>query len=299
MLSVPADMPVVIIPDDGNPPVCSACGVQMVKVVETYTDSIARMELFTIVRRVRNIYACVNCSEGARQTVHSDSILENTVADPLLLADILNGKFNMGVPLYRQERLFSEQGLGITRQLMSSMIMRAEGRIMDNLEPLLEEELFRMPLINADETGLKVITLLDENGERKVPDSRFNSFIIGRIGVDEKGSPGLTGFIFRDNRRNLTIADLFDGYHGCVQTDGLSGYAFPEMKDGFTHLGCLVHCRHKAVEAMGNRKAGIAFDMVRRYAKIFHTESIWNSRRDAMFRDEFIAGRKDAMLPPV
>ncbi|MDY4798226.1 MAG: IS66 family transposase [Bullifex sp.] len=297
MLSVPADMPVVIIPDDGNLPVCSACGVQMVKVVETYTDSIARMELFTIVRRVRNIYACVNCSEGARQTVHSDSIPENTVADPLLLADILNSKFNMGVPLYRQERLFSEQGLGITRQLMSSMIMRAGGRIMDNLEPLLEEELFRMPLINADETGLKVITLLDENGERKAPDSRFNSFIIGRIGVNEKGSPGLTGFIFRDNRRNLTIADLFDGYHGCVQTDGLSGYAFSEMKDGFTHLGCLVHCRRKAVEAMGNRKAGIAFEMVRRYAKIFHTESIWNSRRDIMSRDEFITGRKAAMLP--
>ena len=178
MLRVPADTPVVIIPDDSMPPVCSACGVQMVKVGETYTDSIARMELFTIVRRVRNIYACVNCSEGARQTVHTDNILENTVADPLLLADILNSKFNMGVPLYRQERLFSEQGLGITRQLMSSMIMRAGGRIMDNLEPLLEEELFRMPLINADETGLKVITLLDENGERKVPDSRFNSFII-------------------------------------------------------------------------------------------------------------------------
>ena len=72
--------PVVIIPDDSNPPVCSACGVQMVKVGETYTDSIARTELFTIVRRVRNIYACVNCSEGARQTVHSDNILENTVA---------------------------------------------------------------------------------------------------------------------------------------------------------------------------------------------------------------------------
>ena len=191
MLRVPADTPVVIIHDDGNPPVCSACGVQMVKVGETYTDSIARTELFTIVRRVRNIYACVNCSEGARQTVHTDNILENTVADPLLLADILNSKFNMGVPLYRQERLFSEQGLGITRQLMSSMIMRAGGRIMDNLEPLLEEELFRMPLINADETGLRVIMLLDENGECKAPDSRFKSFIIGRIGVDDKGRPTL------------------------------------------------------------------------------------------------------------
>ena len=84
-----------------------------------------------------------------------------------------------------------------------------------------------------------------------------------------------------------------------MQTDGLSGYAFPEMKDGFTHLGCLVHCRHKAVEAMGNRKSCIAFEMVRHYAKIFHTESIWNSRRDTMSRDEFIAGRKAAMLTPV
>ena len=296
-LNVPADTPVVFIPDRSKPPVCSVCGMQMVKVGETYTDSIARTEIITIIRRIHNIYACVNCSEGTKQTVYSDNILENSVADPLLLADILNSKFNMGVPLYRQERLFAEQGLGITRQLMSSIIMRVGGRIMDNLEPMLEEELFRMPLINADETGLKVITLLDENGERKAPDSKFNSFIIGRIGVDEKGSPGLASFIFRDNRRNLTIADLFDGYHGCVQSDGLSGYAFSEKKDGFTHLGCLVHCRRKAVEAMGNRKEGIAFDMVSRYAKIFHTESIWNKRRDTMSSDEFIAGRKAAMLP--
>ncbi len=296
-LNVPADTPVVTIPDSSNPPVCSVCGMQMVKVGETYTDSIARTEIVTVIRRMQNIYACVNCGEGTRQTVHSDNILENSVADPLLLADILNSKFNMGVPLYRQERLFAEQGLGISRQLMSSIIMRVGGRIMDNLEPMLEEELFRMPLINADETGLKVITLLDENGERKAPDSKFNSFIIGRIGVDEKGSPGLASFIFRDNRRNLTISDLFDGYHGCVQSDGLSGYAFSEKKDEFTHLGCLVHCRRKAVEAMGNRKAGIAFDMVSRYAKIFHTESIWNKRRNTMSGDEFIAGRKAAMLP--
>ena len=126
---------------------------------------------------------------------------------------------------------------------------------------------------------MKVLRLYDEDGNKKAPNSRNNFFIIGRIGVDDNGSPGYSIFTFSDNRRNKTIADLFDKYSGLVQTDGLSGYTFAEKDCSFTHLVCLVHCRRKAIEASDKRNKGIAFEMKKRYAKIFYEEGKWEDLR--------------------
>ena len=247
MLNLPADMPVTVIHNQVKAPVCDSCGAVKVKVGERVHDTIVKTTSYSIVRRITDVYECPKCDVSVKSTPKTDNILENTVVDPLMLADILNSKFNMGVPLYRQERLFNEQGLKITRHLMSALIMYVGKKIIDNLEPVLEEEVFKMPLINADETPMKVIQLYDEDGNKKAPNSRENSFIIGRIGVDDNGSPGYSIFTFSDNRRNQTIADLFDKYPGLVQTDGLSGYTFAEKNCSFIHIGCLVHYPRSAI----------------------------------------------------
>ena len=297
MLNLPADMPVTVIHNQGKAPVCDTCGATKVKVGERVHDTIVKTTSYSIVRRITDVYECPKCDGSVKSTPKTDNILENTVVDPLMLADILNSKFNMGVPLYRQERLFKEQGLKITRHLMSALIMYVGKKIIDNLEPVLEEEVFKMPLINADETPMKVIQLYDEDGNKKAPNSRENSFIIGRIGVDDNGSPGYSIFTFSDNRRNQTIADLFDKYPGLVQTDGLSGYTFAEKNCSFTHIGCVVHARRKCIEASEGRTKGVAVEMKKRYAKIFHEEGKWEDLRGTISKEEFVKGRKAAMLP--
>ena len=297
MLNLPADMPVTVIHKQQEAPVCESCGTVKVKVGERVHDTIVKTTSYSIVRRITDVYECPKCDGSVKSTPKTDNILENTVVDPLMLADILNSKFNMGVPLYRQERLFKEQGLKITRHLMSALIMYVGKKIIDNLEPVLEEEVFKMPLINADETPMKVIQLYDEDGNKKAPNSRDNSFIIGRIGVDDNGSPGYSIFTFSDNRRNQTIADLFDKYPGLVQTDGLSGYTFAEKNCSFIHLSCLVHARRKTIEASEGRTKGVAFEMKKRYAKIFHEEGKWEDLRGTISKEEFVKGRKAAMLP--
>lgn len=297
--ALPPDTPITVIHIDDEAPVCSKCNTTKVKVGERAYDSIVKTVSYAIIRRIKNVYACPTCEEdnSNSKTVPTGNVLETTVIDPLFLADVLNSKFNMGVPLYRQERLFKEQGLDISRFLLSASIMRAGNQIIDNLAPLLEEELFKMPLINADETPMKVIQLEDGKGKKKAPNSRFNSFIIGRIGVDKDGKPGLTSFTFSSDRKNATMAELFNDYHGCVQTDGLSGYSFAEEQGTFTHLGCLVHARRHAIEAMGSRTSGIAYDMVQRYAAIFHAESQMKDLKASLTDEEFISQRKAAMLP--
>lgn len=297
-LVLPADTPITVIRvPEGGAPVCGTCGATKVKVGERYVDSVVRTISYSIVRRIYTTYACPNCSETVPMAARTGNLLDGTICDPLFLADVINSKFNFGVPLYRYERLLRDAGYPISRQTLASWIMRAGWALLDNLEPMLEEELFRLPMINADETPMQALSLKDEDGNRKAPDSKFNSFMMARVGIDGEGRPNLASFRFTDNRRNETVRDFFAGYHGVLQSDGLSGYAFTERNLNMAHLLCLVHSRREAVNACGNRRSGIAYDMVQWYARIFHAESAWDRKRGTMPKEDFIAGRKAEMLP--
>ena len=47
-------------------------------------------------------------------------MLQGTICDPMLLANIVNNKMGLAVPLYRQEQLFKlGDDIGISRQTMS------------------------------------------------------------------------------------------------------------------------------------------------------------------------------------
>ena len=114
MLSLPADTPVTVIHEEVQAPVCEACGAVKVKVGERVHDTVVKTTSYSIVRRVTDVYECPRCDGSAKGTPKTDNILENTVVDPLMLADILNSKFNMGVPLYRQQIVESTMTEGVS-----------------------------------------------------------------------------------------------------------------------------------------------------------------------------------------
>ncbi len=300
ILTLPADTPVTDIYIDNGPKKCSACGSEMVKDGEKVLETVTKTVTYTILRKHIALYRCENCEGEERDRkpdVPKGEMLAGTVADPTLLADIVVNKFDMGSTLYRIERELKYRGIPIRRETISAWLMKCGNIMMGNLDEVLKQKIFKYPLINVDETPTKVLKLLDENGNKKAPNSKYNAFMVSITGIDEDGNRGLTMLIFTDNRRNETIANLLEGYNGCVQTDGLDGYVFASEKDGFTHLGCLVHSRRSTVEAVGSRKKGIAFEMLEKYRKIFHTESQWNEKRGTMSHEEFVAGRKAEMLP--
>ena len=297
VLTLPANTDIIVKKMETEAPFCDTCGTKKVKVGERTVDSVVKTTSYAIVRRIYDVYACPNCEDTTPETVKTGNMLESTIADPLLLADCINEKFNMGVPLYRMERNFKELGINISRQTLSAWMMMAGRRLVDNLEPLIEEELYKMALINTDETPFLVLSLKDEEGKKKAPNSKTNCFLMARVGTGQDGKPGLCLFNFLDNRRNETIMEYFKTYHGVLQSDGLSGYDYAENKLGLKHCDCLVHARRKAADAAGDRKTGLAYEMVKKYKKIFDVEAEWNEKRDTLSEEEFIRGRKGAMLP--
>lgn len=284
-VELPADTPIIDIPDETTITKCSRCGSEMKEVSEKVYETFSRVSYTVVVRRHVKQFSCTKCTpekDGGRlvETPSTGNMLDGTICDPSLLANIITNKYQMGLPLYRQQMLFDD--VGLSRHTMSSWLMKVGDRLMDNMAPLLEDEVYKHPLVNMDETPLKVLDLTDEDGDKKAPNSKYNSFMVVRAAIKKDGKKGPVLFTFRDNRRNQTIFDLIGNYKGALQTDGLNAYANAEKDGSFSHYGCLTHSRRKAVEANGKRTNGPAFELLELYGAFFHKEG--------ELRDKWLSG---------
>lgn len=296
LLTVPPDYPVV---DEYKAPqqtICDACGHELIKIGEQVYYRIAVRNYRILVRVHVPIMECPNCDNPVEKEESSD-MLAGTVCDPTFLAFIIVNKMGFGLPLYRQE---FDTGTGVvTRQLLSSWIMKT-GKIIDrNLIPLLEKELFAYELINMDETYHLTLKLKNKDGTPKAPNSKYNSFIICRGATGSDGSKGPIVFSFHDNKRNETIISLLNGYDGVVQTDGLEQYASVNKKLSFVHVECLVHSARYAKKAAKGLTEGAAVDIVTMYQDIFEAENKLRKRFDAglITEEEFLDLRQKEVAP--
>ena len=143
-VSLPADTPVVDVHDDSSMERCSRCGAEMKVVGEKIYESFSRVSYTVVVRRHVNLYSCTQCTpddaDGCRiaETPSTGNMLDGTICDPSLLANIIYNKYALGLPLYRQQGLFADAGL--SRFTMSSWLMKVGRRLADNMVPVLEEE---------------------------------------------------------------------------------------------------------------------------------------------------------------
>ena len=73
-----------------------------------------------------------------------------------LLAQIITSKYQYGLPLYRQESMFKQHGIEISRKTMADWIIRC-AELFKPLYEQLHQHLLKQPVISADETTLKVV----------------------------------------------------------------------------------------------------------------------------------------------
>ncbi len=222
-----------------------------------------------VIRNIRYKYACKHC-EGASDdgpTVSiarmPDQIIPKSIATPGLLAHILTAKFADALPFYRQEKQFKRIGVELGRSTMCRWGMKVADAC-DILIDMMNQEILKHPMINIDETTLKVIK------ESKKSKSYMWVF---------KGGPPdkqIILFQYHPSRSGTVVASFLKNYRGIVQTDGYAGYNFLDSRKGITHMGCWVHARRKfneVTKAAGNKKnpagnAAVALKYISRLYKI-------------------------------
>lgn len=113
------------------------------------------------------VYVCKNCDkngiDGSFKTAESTpSLIEKSLVSPSLMAWIMNQKFCLALPLYRQEQELRRMGVNLSRQTMSNWVI-AGARLLKPLYDALHQNLLARSILHADETVLEVLNLPDRD----------------------------------------------------------------------------------------------------------------------------------------
>ena len=160
----------------------------------------------------------------------SDDPFPHSSLTPSLAANLIEMKFNLGVPFHRYSNYLISHGLNIS----DVNIYNYAKRTMDLLEPLYSELLNNLlhnefNVIHADETPLKVI---GSNKDKCYMFVYTTSFWEKPIYI----------YDFNDSRSTKNLKELLSDYKGYLVCDGYTGYD-SLTKQGITIQRCMVHAR--------------------------------------------------------
>lgn len=218
------------------------------------------------------VYVCKNCDkngiEGSFKTAESTpSLIEKSLVSPSLMAWIMNQKFCLALPLYRQEQELKCMGINLSRQTMSNWMITG-ARLLKPLYDDLHQNLVSRSILHADETTLEVLNLSDR-------DKPLNAYMwVYRTSRCEEHPVVL--YDYEEGRSGDYAKDFLKGFSGYLHCDGWSGY---DKVEHIKRVGCLVHLRRyfaNALEVQEDKRdystdAGKGFLLIE---KIFKAERV-------------------------
>jgi len=297
---LPPDLPrIEVIEDiDESEKVC-ACGAELVRIGEETCEKLDIIPAkIQVIRTIRPKYACKSCegveSDGPTVKIAPPppEIIPKGMATPGLVAHIAVSKYADGLPLYRQEKIFSRYGIELSRQTMAGWMVKA-AECCNPLMDLLYKELHSGPLVNVDETPLQV---LNEPGRENTTKSYMWVF---RGGPPDKH---VILFKYSETRSGEVPRGVLAGYSGYCQTDGFSGYdALETSNPGIRMVGCFFHARRnfvKIIDARGKSvknkpgSAEVALDYI---GQLYKIEKI--ARQKELSPDEIVCLRQEKAVP--
>lgn len=113
---------------------------------------------------VKNVYKCEKCGskEGKKETptfVETEvprPLLTHSFASASLATEIIYQKYYMGVPLYRQEKVWDDRGLVLPRNMMANWNIKISEYYLKSLYELMLKEIKKeSSLLHCDETTMQ------------------------------------------------------------------------------------------------------------------------------------------------
>lgn len=170
------------------------------------------------------------------------------------------------MPLYRQESLFTQSGIELSRTTMARWIIQ----VSDKFEPLyeaLKAHLLQQVVVQADETPLNVL---------KEDKQCYMWLYCSGADSPDAALPNVKNialYDYQNSRARACPVAFLEDYSGYLQTDGYGAY------DGLHHVtnvGCLAHARRKFMDAkklQGKGKSGKADKALAKIQKLYGIES--------------------------
>ena len=198
-------------------------------------------------------YACKNIEceeqEGKQTVVTADaptSLIPGSLASPSLVAYIATQKYMMGMPLYRLEKGFWFDGVNISRQTMSNMLIKCYELYLITIFDLLVKYIKLEVYLHADETTLQV---LHEPG-RKAQQKSYEW--VYRTGAAAKRK--IVVYLYTETREAKHPQGFLAEWKGHLHADGYQGYH--DLGADIIVVGCWQHVRSKFEESWKQKPEG-------------------------------------------
>lgn len=261
------------IPEDEQ--VCSECSSKMHEMsVEVRKELKIIPAKVCIVEHVRKVYSCRECQKSSDKTPvitapMPEPVISGSFASPSLIAYLMYQKYSAALPLTRQERIFNDFGIEISKQNMANWIIKASELWLEPFFDRLKEELLKETFIQADESPLKVLT---KDGKPSGSKSYMWLYKSGSFGKR------VSLYEYQPSRSGKHPKRFLEGFSGFLQTDDYSGY---NSVENVIRVGCFAHARRyytdalKALPKEAKIESTHAYEALEHFKKMFYLESKW------------------------
>ena len=229
--------------------VCPECGGAL----HQCGQSVARRELvhvpaqYKVVEHIQTVYSCRRCEREndhvpmKKGAIPAPLIPNSGIASPSLLAHILNSKYTLALPLYRQEQELARIGVPVSRQTMANWIITAHERWFADFFQALRRELLSSEILHADETTLMVLREPGRKAQQK-------SYVwVYRTSGDAEHPVVL--YDYQPSRAGECASRFLEGFTGLLHTDGYGAYHC-KLPPEITVVGCWTHMRRKFTDTL-------------------------------------------------
>ena len=229
---------------DDDKKICNECGAHLKEIGK----EVVRQEIeyvpakLRLVNYVRHVYKCEECgTEKSKKdtativkTKTPVALLNHSFASPTLAAEVIYQKYYMGVPLYRQEKVWDDIGLVLPRNMMANWCIKLSEYYLEPIyEMMLKKIKEQSQLLHVDETTMQCNKELGRKAST-------NSYMWVIASGELEKNKGVV-FHYSKNRSADVAKQLINGYKGILVTDGYNGYNILEKE--LTHAECWAHAR--------------------------------------------------------
>ena len=270
---LPKDLPreTVIIDIPENEKSCDCCGNDLHQMGEKKSERLQFIPAqIKVIETVRPQYSCRHCEKTDTKVQIKiapvpTSAIPKSIATPSLLSQIITSKYQYSLPLYRQETMFKQHGIDLNRKTMSEWMIKSS-TLFKPIIDYLHQQLLKQPVVQADETTLKVIHEDKSKCYMWVYCSGTDS-----PNENQNDIKNIVLYDYHASRAGSCAVNYLKGFNGYLQADGYAGY---EQVDAEL-IGCMAHARRKFVEAKKaepKNKSGRATLAINKIAKLYRIE---------------------------
>lgn len=250
---------------------CECCGGELHKMGEDISEKLDFVPAkVKVIEHIRPKYACRECEKTGtnnhiKQAKMPTMPINKGIATSSLLSQIITSKYQYALPLHRQETMFKQYGIELSRKTMSDWVLKS-AVLFEPLIQRLKQELLKQPVVHVDETTVNVV-----NADKVK--SYMWLYCTGTYSPTSNSDiPNIVLYDYQNSRAASCVVNYLDGYSGYLQVDGYAAYE----KTQATLACCWSHARRKFIEAkevQGKKRTGKADVVLSLIQKLYGIES--------------------------